>query len=371
MLPALPPACPPALAPSSQVIARRRLLLTALVLLAALSMVIATSGSPAASGETAAVRARAACTVNAKLVPSCGVLWGAAPAAFDYSSRVDSTARFESLIGRGLDIYHGYKVNAQPFPNQQELDIANGAKGTPRLLHINWRPATDLTWAQVVKGRADARIDKEATFLRAHFRKPFFLTIWHEPEHYVDQTAGSGMTADDYRRMVRHTIRRLEDRGVTNAVFVQVFQGFPKYAALPWWPKLYPGDAFIDWIASDSYNSGFSTGYNSGGFDEMVNRTKDPWRGFYRWATQNHPTKPLMLAEWGVYARKAEPARQAWFFDDVRQKLDKYPAIKAMSYFNAHKLDDGTTRIDATDRSLTAYRRLTSSIPRVDLSNVR
>lgn len=347
--------------------ARRGLAAIAVAGLAVVGLLAPASGAPLDKAEKAR---DAGCTLNTKLVPSCGVLWGAAPAAFDYSSRINSTATFEQKIGRNLDFYHAYKSNSQLFPSAQEKQIAQGAKGSPRLLLVNYRPGMDMTWKQMADGKGDARLDRLAKHINSTFTDRFFLAIWHEPEHFVKPTAGSGMTAVDYRNMVRHVILRLKSKGVSNAVFVQIFQGFPKYAATSWWKDLYPGDDVIDWLATDSYNSGQVGGFNGGGFDQMLNRTKGSWNGFYNWATTQHRGKPLMVAEWGVFANSSEPSRQGWFYDDVRKNLQtRYPAVKAMAYFNANKLDKGTTRVDANSTSLNAYKALTASLPRIDISN--
>lgn len=321
-------------------------------------------------GSPAGPAPAAPCALGAKLVPTCGVLWGAAPAAFDFGDRLALTRTFEAVQGRPIDVYHGYKSDGILFPSAVELSIANDPT-TPRLLMINWRPDTTHTWKSVAQGGIDARIDKLAAYIKTAYNKPFFMAIWHEPEHFVNATAGSGMEATDYRDMVRHVITRLRAQGVTKVSFVQIYQGFPKFAALSWWPNLYPGDDVIDWIASDSYNSGKSTGYNSGDFNTMVNRVKANWNGFYNWATTKHPGKPLMLGEWGVFYQSTDPGRQAWFFNDVKANLAKYPALKMMSYFNAAVLDKGTTRIDASAASRDAYRSLSNSIPRIDITTAR
>lgn len=336
----------------------RRLVAAAGLVAAAILPVSMTAGRPAEA-------VTGPCTLGAKLVPSCGVLWGAAPAAFSSLSRITTLSNFETASQHRVDVYHGYHVNGQYFPTATERQITLDPS-KPRLLLVNWRPGTDTTWAAIAAGKIDGRIDQAAKNMKSYPER-FFLSVWHEGEHSVRNTAGSGMTAVDYRNMVRHVITRLRAKGVTNAVFVQIFQGYPAYAVQPWWPSMYPGDDVIDWIACDSYNSGNDSGYNSGGFDEMLNRVNKSWPGWYNWATTNHPTKPLMLAEWGVW-KTSTPERMAWFYRDVKASLSKYPKLKALLYFNTSNHEKGTTAITSTTSGLSAYRDLVASTPTVDLS---
>ena len=75
---------------------------------------------------------------------------------------------------------------------------------------------------------------------------------------------------------------------------------------------MYPGYDVIDWIACDSYNRGNASGYGAGDFSLLVNRVKDLWQGWYHWATTQHPTKPLTLAEWGIWYQSAVPTRMSY-----------------------------------------------------------
>ncbi|MEO8830266.1 hypothetical protein [Lapillicoccus sp.] len=329
------------------------------------------AGPIAAAPDAASSAAPAAtsCTLAAKLVPTCGVLWGSAPLAFGGGDRMKNVLTFESQMGRPMDIYHGYHTNGQVFPTAYERQIALDPKN-PRLLLLNWRPALDMSWAAVAQGKADARIDQAAQNIKS-FPGKLFIAVWAEGEHYVQPAAGSGMTASDYNAMSRHVITRLKAQGAANAVFVQIFQGYPAYAVQSWWPSMYPGDDVIDWIATDSYNNGRASGSNSGDFTNMVNRTKGSWPGWYNWATRNHPGKPLMISEWGVWYSKAEPGQQAVFYDKVRQQLAQFPAIKAMLYFNTKNHPLGTDAIDTTAAGQAAYRQLSASLPRIDLTNRR
>jgi len=353
------------------------IMLTSQVSATALTTAKAATRSAAHAFATSSVPpagAGSACVPGPQLVPTCGTLFGAAPNIETSTGTQNATkdvevAGFESLVGRSLDVVHGYHTNDDKFPNPYEVAVATEA-GHSRILLLNWRPAMDMTWAAAAAGGADARIDAEAARLKA-FGHPIMIAVWHEPEHFVNTTPGSGMSPPDYRAMVRHVILRLRAQGATNAVFVQIYQGFPAYAVQTWWTQMYPGDDVIDWIASDSYNSGNPTGYNSGDFASLVNRVKDTWSGWYQWATTAHPDKPLMLAEWGIWYRSATPSRMAWFYGSVQNELAQYPAIKALNYYNAIAgYSQGTTRVDATLSSLAAYQALATSVTPVNLSGL-
>jgi beta-mannanase len=223
-----------------------------------------------------------------------------------------------------------------------------------------------MSWAAVAAGRADARIDREADYLKANWDRPFFLTIYHEPEDNVVQTAGSGMTAEDYRAMYRHVALRLRADGVTNAVTVMNYMGYYGYAAQSWWGDLYPGDDVVDWIAWDPYAHSQDFGTMGDDFAALLNkRGGTTFPGFYTWATTSHPGKPLMLAEWGVFERTTDLASKPQFFDTIPRQLASFPWVKAMVYFDSPNAPRGDTRIDSTSESLTAFRSLSQTLPKV------
>ncbi len=158
----------------------------------------APSTSSSSSGTTGPL-VRPTCSVSAILVPSCGQWWGAAPRAFMSTPVDQGIAQIEAQTGEPFDVAHAYHRNDELFPNAAERATAL-QPGHNRLLFLNWKPATDMTWRAVADGGADARIDREANYLKTTWTHPFFLTIWHEPENDVVATAGSGMTARTTRR---------------------------------------------------------------------------------------------------------------------------------------------------------------------------
>jgi hypothetical protein len=303
---------------------------------------------------------RPTCAVSVKLVPSCGLWWGAAPRVFTSLSMPEALRQAEADAGRPYDVLHRYHVNDQLFPTAEERAAA-AEPGRNRILFENYKPGTDMTWRQIADGRADARIDKLAAHIRTTYLHKFFLAVWHEPENDVNPTAGSGMTAADYAAMFRHTVQRLRAGGVNNAVIVVAYMGYPKWGASAWFDQLYPGDDVVDWVGFDPYGTGSRSGYMSGDFTKLINRTDGlNWEGSYNWAVKEHPSKPVMLAEWGIYEDPTNPGGKAQYYQSVAEQIDRYPKMKALIYFDMPRGPDTglNTSANSSATALSAYRQL-------------
>jgi hypothetical protein len=304
------------------------------------------------------------CVVAVKLVPTCGVLWGAAPGSHT-SQPPDAALRdFEAKTGRPQAIYHGYHRGMELFPNPLEIAIARNP-ASPRLLFLNWKPR-GVSWARIAAGdpATDAYLDGLAVYIRAKFPERFFFTVHHEPENDVWPTAGSGYTAKDYAAMFRHVVQRLRADGVSNIVPTMVYMSYVPWNVKPWFADLYPGNDVVDWVAWDVYAHS-DPGYGYGDFAEMMNRrsaSRPSWPGFYNWASSQFPDKPLMLSEWGVWYSASNPAHMSTFFNTVSQQIQLFPRVKALVYFDTPGDQKGRdSRVDSTPDSLAAYRRLGQS----------
>lgn len=298
------------------------------------------------------------CAVGELLVPSCGVLWGAAPAGHTGSPRAAALAEFEAETGRRQDIYHAYHRAQALFPTEEERAIAAGG----RLLFLNWKPLR-WSWAQIAAGHpeVDSYLDRLADHINRTYPEPFFFTVHHEPENDVRPARGSGWQAGDYAAMFRYVVERLRSRGVDNLVTVVAYMAYVPWNARPWFPELYPGDDVVDWIAWDTYAYS-DPGYGYGDFAEMMNRRSSrypDWPGFYNWATDQFPGKPFMLAEWGVWHSRRNPGHMARFYDSVARQTPLFPRMKALVYFDTpgdQRARD--SRPTATGAGLAAYQRL-------------
>jgi beta-mannanase len=321
-----------------------------------------------ASSSTAVVPATAAvpaggCVTGALLVPSCGVLWGAAAGGFTSEPRDAALKDWEAMTGRTATIFHTYHRGDELFPTPAEIAMTRD-RAHPRVLLVNWRVTRGATWAQVAAGERDARLDRWAAYVAKTYHRRFFLVLDHEPEPEVNAAVGSGMTARDYAAMYRHVVSRLRADGVTNAVNVVAYMGNEKWMATPWWKDLYPGADYVDWIGLDSYISVERGRYHYGTFGDLLNRAAtDGGPGFYDWAVHDHPSKPIMVAEWGAYHRTDSTSSKAAAFDTVLPQLTAHSAIKAVVYFDAPRDKDGDRNIsvDTDATGLAAFRKLAAA----------
>jgi hypothetical protein len=302
---------------------------------------------------------------GALLVPSCGVLWGAAAGGFTDAPRDEALKTWETLTGRTATIFHTYHKGDEKFPTASEIAMTQDP-AHPRVLLLNWKVAYNTTWAKVAAGGQDTRIDNWATYVKANYgTKKFFLALHHEPENDVNPTAGSGMTAADYAAMYRHVILRLRADGVTNAVNVLAYMGNEKWMGQSWWKDLYPGDDVVDWVGLDSYVSVEPGYYHYGDFGDLLDRLPTGGGlGFYDWSVANHPAKPIMVAEWGMYHRIKYVTDKSAAFATVVPELATHPKVKAIVYFDTPSDDEGDRNIavDSTPAGLAAF-KVTASNP--------
>ena len=319
-------------------------------------------GGPRPAGPGLAGPGSRPCRTGAKLVPTCGVLWGVAPGAFTEERGRAALASFEDKTQRHQDIYHAYHHGTkQLFPTREEIAIARQS-GKERLLFVNWKPA-GASWAAIAKGdrKTDAFLDRLAAHINKNFPEDFFFAVHHEGEDNVRQKPGSGYTAEDYAAMFRHVVERLRARGVDNLVTVLVHMAYVPHTTQSWFDEMYPGDDVVDWIGFDTYAYS-DPGYGHGDFAELLNRrmeSKPSWPGFYNWAITEHADKPLMVAEWGVWSSTRNPRHKAKFYREVGRQIAKFPNIRAMVHFETpHNQDGRDSTVDSTPEALKAYRWL-------------
>ena len=262
-------------------------------------------------------------TLSPTLVPSTGCLWGAwtKPTYSAGQTWGQAITELEGKIGRKFDLLHNYHDWTQTFPTAEEISRIQAGQ----ILLLNCKPPAAPSWARVASGQEDAQIDVIAGRLKAQAPHKILWAFHHEPENDIPNYG----SVTDYAAAFRHIHDRFVADGVTNVVYVWNVMGFSNYWDM-YQNGLYPGDAYVDWIAFDPYN--WFTNHNAPWktFQEIV-------QPFYDWLNAHgHSNKPYMLAEFGCPEDTASPMRKADWLRAVPGAIQaNFPNLKAVVYFDS------------------------------------
>lgn len=319
----------------------------ALLLAAALALTAFTAprGGRQGAANPSRARVRSSCKIRAELSPACGAYWGA------HSFR--GWKAFETLIGRKLALFGEYSPWATLFPTASETEAA--AQGS--LLYVDWSlGGSTLTWAEVAAGEGDAQIKAEAAALKS-FRKPIMVSF--ESEMDQPRLAAYG-TAKQFVAAWRHIHRMFASEGVKNVIWVWDVTGDVQHG--PEITKLYPGNAYVNWIMWDAYNWYGCKGEGS------------KWRSFsqitapmYEWLTKNsgkngngrYLSKPWGLGEYGTVEGATPTAKEQWLESVVPDLKKEFPRLKAAIYLDTDDTTAGRMcnwRVDSSKASLDGFR---------------
>jgi hypothetical protein len=254
--------------------------------------------------------------------------------AADTSARQQAIGLPEQLVGRRFDLDREFYLWDASFPG--EYDRWSASQG--RTLVLSWSAkkldGTPILWRTIAAGSLDAAvIIPKARALKA-FGKKVFLAFDHEPEARI-KTNG---TPTEFVAAWRHVVDVFRREGVTNVTWTWILEDISFWTGAS--SKYFPGDTYIDWIGVDGYN-----------WYDCRSREIAPWRswsaifGSARAFGAAHPTKPIMVAEFGSVEDAVTPGRKGAWISDARQTLKRreWSQVQAVIYYNrdARMLDSG------------------------------
>lgn len=268
------------------------------------------------------------CTVSAKLVPTCGVIWGIST----QPNTLQTVGQVENLVGRKFDMIYRYHDIIQTIPDEVEKQaVAQG-----RILHLSIAareysdPSAVVTYKDIAAGKYDKSISEQGKGI-AGLKVPVFVTF----EQEANQRRKLDVRGDaaDFKAAWRHVREVQIAAGATNAVWTWVMTGAP--ANLDRAGSLWPGNDAVDWISWNVYND---SACNSGKVKPEKYRTfAEALAPFYDWVHSKgpalgiDPNKPMMISESGSVMYRDDPAKTADWYSQVPQGLLKYPQIKAFT----------------------------------------
>ncbi len=260
--------------------------------------------------------------------------------------RLDSVTQ---LLGRAPTIFLTYQGWDRPFYTSDERQIAN--RGAQHVL--TWEP-NGYTLNSIAAGDQDAFIQSFANGAAA-WGGPIYLRPMHEMNGswYSWGRGVNGNTAVDFVRAWRHMHDIFVAAGATNVKWVWS----PNVRYGPNYPlaDLYPGSAYVDWVALDGYNWGSDPHLGNPAWQSF----EDIFGATYREITQSvAPGKPMMIAETASTEHGGDKA--AWILKTFLTDVPKYSAVRAVIWFNQA---DGPSdfRINSSSASLSAFRQVINS----------
>jgi hypothetical protein len=270
-----------------------------------------------------------ACGTSADLVPRCGVLLGIATNP-NTNDKLDDVER--ALDTRFRMVYRFHDLDDQ-IPTVEERELVRSG----RILHvaidsrIYQPPAHTVGWAAIARGGYDRALTADARGI-ASLKVPVFVTFDHEP----DQPDESPGTPADFIAAWRHVHELFDRAGAQNAVWVWVVTGYPPYFASA--GRLWPGNAYVDWISWEAYNR---SGCTSGNPDATRFRTfAQSALPFYSWIKLHGPglgidiRKPMMISESGSVQYPTDPRLAPSWYRDIPLVLRQHPQIKAIGLWD-------------------------------------
>lgn len=242
--------------------------------------------------------------------PPAGAYLGAwvKPRVVSQPERISAVDRFESQLGRQLDIVNTYRPFTEEFFTHSDLHfMQQGAT-----LMLSW--ASGDTRATAL-GRYDELIRERAQRV-AELKRPIMIRFrWEMDRPNLRASMWSGA---DYIAAWKHVRALFAEEGATNVswVWCPTADGFAGGYA----PEFYPGDDQVDWLCVDVYASNQLVA-----LDTLL----DP---FLRWAAA-HP-RPIIIGEYGV-SRAYSPAERAAWLTNAGTVFRVNPQIKAVSLFES------------------------------------
>jgi len=291
-----------------------------LVVLAAVACLATGCGGSRPGGQ--------ACPRGAELVPSCGVILGITPPT---PSSAGLRAA-EAALDHHFSLVHTFHDIDDTVPSAYDRAVVAGGA----LLHTSidariygGRPG-EVTWAAVAAGAYDAALTRAASGL-ASLRRPVFVTFDHEPDQPAKAVQG---TPAEFIAAWRHVHDVFAEAGASNVVWVWVVTGWAGSAntALRMWP----GNAYVDWIGWEAYDSRGCTGGRVATPPITFAQAALPFERTLRTGATTYGIDihlPMMISEAGTALPPGGSVNADWF-TGMEQVLRRHLEIRAVSWWD-------------------------------------
>lgn len=289
------------------------------------------------------------------------ILVGAYDAAIP--GTLEGVLQLERALGATFPLIHVYTAWGDRPEHQFPLELVTAIADLGSVPVITWEPwLTEFEsgrhphlplrdarerhgMATVARGDYDFYVDAWAV-AAARYRKPLLVRLGHEMnDAYRYPWGPQNNTREEYIAAWRRVVERFRLAGAGNVLFV-----WSPHVAYESWDLYYPGDEWVDWVATGVLNFGPIAQWSQWWtFDEIFGSKYERLAAF---------GKPIMIAEFGSLAVGGD--RQAWYTDALAELPSRHPAVHAVLFFNV--AGDQTVTYQKVDWTITADSALVATV---------
>jgi hypothetical protein len=256
---------------------------------------------------------------------------------------LDGVLALEQRIGAPLPLIQAYAAWGDKPDQRFPLGIVTAIAGLGSIPLVTWEPwLADFESARhphlplrddrdrhglaaVARGDYDFYIDEWAAEAK-RFGKPMLVRFGHEMnDPYRYPWGPQNNTKEEFIAAWRHVVTRFRMAGARNVLWV-----WSPHVAYQFWDLYYPGDEYVDWVATGVLNFGPIAQWSKWWSVAEIFGTK-----YERLASFG---KPVMIAEFGSLAVGGD--RAAWYREALDSLPARYPAVRALLFFQVR--DDQT-----------------------------
>ncbi len=250
---------------------------------------------------------------------------------------LDGVVALENALGTTLPLVQIYSAWGDRPDESFPLGLATAISDVGSVPVITWEPwLSDFLsdrhpqiplrdqrdrhgMAAVASGEYDFYVDAWARDA-AKFGKPVFVRFGHEMnDPYRYPWGPQNNTNLELIAAWQHVVDRFRHAGAANVLWV-----WSPHVAYEYWETYYPGDRYVDWVATGALNFGPIAQWSRWwSFREIFGQKYDMLASF---------GKPVMVAEFGSLAVGGN--RATWYSDALDSITSKYPAVRAVLFFN-------------------------------------
>lgn len=276
---------------------------------------------------------------------------------------LEGVVDLERSLGTTLPLMHIYTAWGDKADQQFPLRLTTAIWNVGSVPIVTWEPwLTDFEnslhphlplrdlrdrhgLAAVARGDYDFFVDDWAADAAA-FGKPLFLRVGHEMnDPYRYPWGPQNNTKEEFIAAWQHIVERFRRAGAHNVIWV-----WAPHIAYQHWELYYPGREYVDWVSTGALNFGTVAHWSQWWtFHELFGKRYEALASF---------AKPVMIPEFGSLAVGGD--RAAWYRDALTDLPGKYPAVKALLFFNAR--EDQTLTYQKVDWSVAGDAALAGTI---------